>query len=215
MRVQVRKCRFTGKIFEEKDLKKYAIHLRNLRAERAEKRKLDKVRTTFTAWLNREKKKILHPEDIPAWFLKNQRRIMDAVTAGFGNRGFDKGRFYATDEFTKFQFETIRYSPYVSNTHVCPEGGVTNWGSEDGLPTGYKGWATHANGTLKRNKNHQGDYPYSSALNAVGLKTGSGGGGNESWGYGVSIFLDDWPGLKHTVDLMERDQIVAKLKGVK
>lgn len=215
MRVQVRKCRYTGKIFEEKDLKKYAIHLRNLRAERAEKRKLDKVRATFTAWLNREKKKILHPEDIPAWFLKNQRKIMDAVNAGFGDRAFSSDGFFNTDEFTKFSFESVRYSKTVSNTHVCPKGGVLNWSREDDKPKGYPGWNTHVNGTLKRNKNHMGSYPSSGALNAVGLRSGSGGGGNESWGYGISIFLEDWPGLKQTVVEMECEQIVGILKGVK
>ena len=212
MRVQVRKCRFTGKLFEEKDLKKYAIHLRTLRAERAEKRKLDKVRATFTSWLNREKKKILHPEDIPAWFLKNQRKIMDAVNAGFGDRD---EKFYSTDEFTKFSFEKPRFSKTTSNTHNCPKGGVLNCSCEDDKPKGYPGWTAHVNGALKRNKNHLGSYPYSAALNAVGLKTGSGGGGNESWGYGISIFLADWPGLKATVDAMEQEQIVAILKGVK
>jgi hypothetical protein len=213
MRVQVRKCRFTGKIFEEKDLKKYAVHLKKLREERAEKRKIDKVRATFTSWLNREKKKILHPEEIPAWFLKNQRKIMDAVNAGFGDRAFESDKFFNTDEFTKFSFESVRYSKTVSNTHVCPKGGVLNWHCKDDLPKGYPGWTTHVNGALKRNRNHMGSYPYSGALNAVGLKTGSGGGGNESWGFGISIFLADWPGLQYTVDEMEKDQIVAKLKG--
>lgn len=212
MRVQVRKCRFTGKIFEEKDLKKYAIHLRNLRAERAEKRKLDKVRATFTTWLNHEKKKILHPGDIPAWFLKNQRKIMDAANAGFGDRAFSSDKFFNTDEFTKFSFETVRFSKSVSNTHVCPKGGVTNWKSKDDLPKGYPGWTTHVNGSLKR-KSHMGSYPYSAALNAVGLRTGTGGGGNKDWRYSISIFLADWPGLKATVDAMEQEEIVARLKG--
>lgn len=211
MRVQVRKCRFTGKIFEEKDLKKYAIHLRNLRVERAEKRKLDKVRSTYTSWLNREKKKILHPEEIPAWFLKNQRKIMDAVNAGFGERG---EKFYPTDEFVKFSFDKARYSRLASNSHVCPKGGVINWcGKDDTKPTGYPGWTTHVNGSLKRNRNHLSNYPYAAALNAVGLKTNSGGGGNESWGYGITIFLDDWPGLKQTILEMEAEEIVARLKG--
>lgn len=215
MRVQVRKCRFTGKIFEEKDLKKYAIHLKKLRIEMAEARHLAKVRTTFKAWLKAEKKAIRHPDEIPAWFLKNQRKIMDAVNAGFGDRAFESDRFFNTDEFTKFSFESVRYSKTVSNTHVCPKGGVMNWGCKDDLPKGYPGWTTHVNGALKRNKNHMGSYPYSGALNAVGLRTGSGGGGNESWGYGISIFLADWPGLQQTILEMEAEEIVARLKGEK
>jgi len=210
MRVQVRKCRFTGKIFEEKDLKKYATHLKKLRAELTEKRRLNIVRETFKSWLRKEKKKILHPDDIPEWFLKNQRMIMDAVNAGMGDRN---EKFYASDEFTKFEFDTVRYSPLVSNTHSCPDNGKTNWHCDNSLPKGYPGWTCNVKGKLKRHSSHMGSYPYGAALNIVGLKTGTGGGGNERWGYGVSIFLADWPGLQDTVDNMERDQIVAKLKG--
>jgi hypothetical protein len=212
MRVQVRKCRFTGKLFEEKDLKKYAIHLKKLRIEMAEARHLAKVRTTFKAWLKAEKKAIRHPEEIPAGFLKNQRKIMDAVNAGLDDR---YERFYKTDRFTKFSFETIRYSKEASNTHVRPFDGILNWGREDDKPKGYPGWITHVNGVLERNKSHMGSYPYSAALNVIGLKTGSGGGGNESWGYGITIFLADWPGLKQTILEMEAEEIVARLKGVK
>lgn len=212
MRVQVRKCRLTGKIFEEKDLKKYAIHLRKLRAERAEKKRLDKVGATFFSWLAREKKKILHPSHIPGWFIKNQRKIMDGVNAGLGDR-YEK--FYNTDEFTDFTFDTPRFSKLTSNTHVCPKGGELNWSCKDDKPKGYPGWSVYVKGRLKRNKNHGGQYPYSAALNIVGLKTGSGGGGNESWGYGISIFLADWPGLQHAHNEMEKDEIVARLKGVK
>lgn len=216
MRVQVRKCRFTGKIFEEKDLKKYAAHLKKLRVELAEARKIERTKKTFKAWLTKEKKKIKHPDEIPAWFLKNQRTIMDGANAGFGDRPFKSDKFFSTDEFTKFVFTGIRYNKNASNSHVHPDNGVGNWcGKDSGKPTGYKGWEGHADGTLKRNKNHSGSYPYSAGLNAVGIKTGSGGGGNENWGYGITIFLDDWPGLKAAVDEMEQQEIINRLKGVK
>lgn len=212
MRVQVRKCRITGKIFEEKNLNKYAIHLRELRMHRAEERKLSKVRATFDDWLNCEKKKILTPEDITEWFLANQRAIMDAVNAGASTR---REKFYSTDEFTKFSLKTIKFSKLVSNTHVCPDGGVENWGRQDlNKPFGYPGWTANVEGSLRRDKKNMSSYPYGAALNVIGLKTGSGGGGNENWGYGISIFLADWPGLKATVDEMEKDQIVDILKGV-
>lgn len=210
VRIQVRKCRFTGKLFEEKDLKKYAIHLRKLRAEMSEARHLARVRTTFKAWLKTEKESIHHPNEIPEWFLKNQRTIMDAVNAGFGGA---RDMFYKTDKFTKFSFEPMRYNKGVSNTHVAPAGGATNWSCDSSLPRGYPGWTTQATGTLNRNKNHMGSYPYSAALNAVGIRTMSGGGGNENWGYGISIFLSDWPGLQATVDAMEQEEIISKLKG--
>jgi len=69
-----------------------------------------------------------------------------------------------------------------------------------------------------------GSYPYDSIGKFVGLKTGSGGGGNEDWGYDVSIFLDDWPGLNQQwADMIfeqevtryeqEKDRIINRLKG--
>jgi hypothetical protein len=216
MKVQVRKCRFTGKIFEEKDLKKYAIHLKKLRVELAEKRRVERTKKTFKAWLNKEKKNIHRPDDIPAWFLKNQKTIMDGANAGFGNSPFDSDKFFSSDEFTKFVFTSIRYNKNASNSHVHPDNGVGNWyGKDPSKPSGYKGWTGHVEGTLKRSKANSSSYPYGAALNAVGIKTGSGGGGNENWGYGITLFLDDWPGLKAAVDEMEKDEIVSKLKGVK
>lgn len=212
----VRKCRFTGEIFEEKDRKKYIAHLKKLRVALAEERKIERTKKTFKQWLAKEKKKILRPEDIPEWFLKNQRTIMDGANAGFGDRPFKNDRFFITDEFTKFVFTSLRYSNEASNSHVHPDKGVGNWCGEDpNKPTGYKGWTGHVDGVLKRMPQHDSSYPYSGALNAVGIKTDSGGGGNKNWGYGFTIFLDDWPGLKHTVDEMEQQQVVNKLKGVK
>jgi len=216
MRVQVRKCRFTGKIFEEKDLKKYATHLRNLRAQRTEQFKLDKVKATFKVWLRKEKKNITDVNDIPAWFLKNQQMIMDACNATkFSEEFYRKDKFVKGDKFVKLEWSSVRYKKNASNSHVCPDKGTKNWCAKNpDLPTGYKGWEGHLNGSLSRPKNAY-SYPYSEALNIVGIKTASGGGGNESFGYGFTVFLDDWPGLKHTVDLMEQDEIVEKLKGVR
>jgi len=217
MRVQVRKCRVTGKLFEDKDLKKYAIHLKNLRADRAEKLHLARIRDTFSNWLKEEKEVILFPEDIPEWFLKNQRKIMDAVSAGLLPDAskpvmYDK-RFFKTDIFTELNFEKPVYKASVSNSHVCPHNGVENWSRETDKPMGYPGWTTYVRGTLDRNKKHIHNCPVTSALNMVGLRTGSGGGGCERWGYGVSIFLADWPGLKEAVDNMERDLIIRRLQG--
>jgi len=215
MKVQVRKCRFTGKIFEEKDLKKYALHLKKLRIEMKEKREEDRVKKDWIKWLKAERKRIKTIDEIVPWFLANQKRIMYAANA-MGHR-FSSDKFYPeTDSFTKMVLG-VRYNPLASNSHRCPDNGITNWCGKNpnpSDPTSYKGWTGNIAGTLTRAKKNNYSYPYGEALKIVGLKTGSGGGGNENWNYGVTIFLDDWPGLKHEIDLTEQELVVKKLKGI-
>lgn len=197
MRVQVRKCPFTGKLFEEKDKAKYVKHLFELRESMRSERNNERTRATWKKWLDAEKAKILRIEDIPAWFLENQRKIMDACNAIDFDSNFDRrNRFVQEDKFTKLEFETCRFDGNASNSHVCPEGGVTNWcAKEKNKPSGYPGFTGYLKGSLARPKKNQHTYPYSEALNRVGIRTGTGGGGNNDFGYGFTIFLADWPGI--------------------
>jgi hypothetical protein len=215
MRVQVRKCPFTGKIFQEKDIGKYILHLLDVRETKQEARHLARVKNTFNKWLLKERTRITTIDEIAPWFMDNQQYIMDAHNSGInGQRHFSTDKFYKGDKFVNVKFHAT-YRPYVSNTHVCPDNGITNWGSEHDKPTGYKGWKGSISGTLKRSPKHDSSYPYGNAINIIGIKTGGGGGGNGNWSYEASVFLDDWPGLKHEIELMERDQIVNRLKGVR
>lgn len=215
MRIEVYQCRFTGAIFQKKDVKKYIAHLAALRKSKARDRAYMRIRSTWESWLAEEKKKITHVDMIVPWFIANQKTIMDAVSAGIQPMyGYNHdGKFYDTDSFESISL-TATYERNVSNSHACPDNGVTNWCAKDSnKPTGYPGWYGRIEGKLKRLKKHNGNYPYSSALALVGLKTGTGGGGNENWRYEVRLFLADWPGLKEQVREMEADVIVRKLKG--
>lgn len=156
--------------------------------------------------------------DVVPWFLKNQKHIMEATNAIVFTSGYDKkyhrGFVPPTDNFKDVKFSNLNFNYCVSNTHHCPDNGVTNWGrkEEHGI-FGYPGWRGDISGSLVRNRKHMYSYPASEALNLVGLKTGSGGGGNERWNFEVYIFLADWPGLQGEINLMEQDLIAAKLKG--
>lgn len=208
MRVQVHKCRVTGKIFEEKDRAKYILHLKTTRANQKEERLHKKIRNEFAVWLKKERSEIYDPEDIIPWFLKNQRYIMDAANAiKFTNddKRWRRG-FHPDDKFTKIELK-VKYNYFVSNSHQCPDNGVTNWCAKNPGVTSYPGWEGSIKGTLERPKKYDGNYPYSEALEVVGLKTGSGGGGNQGWQYDVKIFLADWPGLGQILT-------VNKLKGI-
>lgn len=216
MKVTVNKCPDTGKLFE--DDKEYKTHRDKMRREKLAAAKDKKVKDTFFHWLAEEKKLITSVDMIPAWFLKNQRIIMDAFNVGCrgtGHNGFWV-KFKDTDEFTKFKITGVYYSRSVSNSHSCPRNGVTNWGGQRvGAPNGYPGWSVRVAGSLFRLPKDGSEYPYGDALNLIGIHTGTGGGGNESWGYDAKIFLDDWSGLKAQVDEMEQNDMVKILKGVR
>lgn len=168
-------------------------------------------------WLLEEKMKITHPEMIVPWFLKNQGRIIYESNRAVGDTMW--GKYKRDDQYTHLSLELRNkhkpegYVQNVSNTHRCPDNGVTNFSWNADRPRGYPGWAGTMHGKLHRAKRNLHEYPYSLGLNLVGLKTGSGGGGNESWTYDVSIFLDDWPGLKPLAEQLELDALHAKLMG--
>jgi len=58
MRVQVYKCPFTGKLFEEKDKAKYVKHLLELRESMRAERNNERTRATWKKWLDAEKEKL-------------------------------------------------------------------------------------------------------------------------------------------------------------
>lgn len=223
MRVQALKCHFTGKLFDMSDRKKYISHLKNLRKEKQAVRHTEALKNKFWNWLAEEKLKVTHPSMIPEWFLENQQIIMDACNAGLRSNSmtFSRDKFKENDKFVDVRFDHISpFKDLVSNSHSCPEGMVTNFSRKEATPTGYPGWPVRVSGCLYRNRKDMGSYPYSDALNLVGIKTGSGGGGNEAWSHDARVFLDDWPGLRTEYNIImlqryedEKEQIVGRLKG--
>lgn len=215
MRVQMRKCPFTGKIFDESRIGEYIWHLKETRDAMRQARKLKNIKDTFFEWLKAEKLKITHPNQVIDWFMENQRYIMDAHNAGCRPKnyhGFDSDKFYPTDSFKNVRLERIPvFSDMVSNSHSCPDDGEQNFsGDRPGVPTGYPGWTGYIRGTLSREKKNMHAYPYSAALNLVGIKTGSGGGGNENWGYDFRLWLSDWPGFGSEYEqIMEQRRLDA------
>lgn len=205
----MRKCPFTGKIFDESRINEYILHLLDTREAMRKKREQGRLNDRFFGWLYEEKLKLTHPDQVPHWFLENQQTIMDALTAGC--RPVDtlfryRDVFKSGDKFTEVVWvRDPQFQDLLSNTHSCPDNGVQNFMRNPKKPTGYPGWQTWIKGKLKRDKKNNGSYPFPDGLNLVGIKTGSGGGGNENWGYDAKLFLADWPGFQ-----VEYDRIVEQ-----
>ena len=195
MKVTVNKCRFTGQLFEND--KEYANHLQRIRRQHKAAREAGAIKNDFASWLAAEKDKLRSPSELCSWLLENQVFLMKSCNA-LGVHSWSSDKFYPeTDKFTKIEFERVPdFQPNLSNSHSCPKGGVHNWcGKTPGAPTGYPGWGGYVRGTLTRAKKHMSSYPYSAIFNLVDIHTGTGGGGNEHWGYDVKIFAADWPTL--------------------
>ena len=197
MRIQARQCPFTRAVFLEEDRDRYIEHLRSLREDMREKREQKRASQAWETWFEQERMKVTDIAELAPWFLKNQRFIMKAYNA-INDPLHDGYKFYPGDEFTQLSIGG-QFSPSCSNTHCCPHNGVTNWGGRTpGAPRGYPGFRGRVSGVLTR-KRYKSSYPASDLLGFVGIHTGTGGGGNESWSYDVTVFEADWPAITQGV----------------
>ena len=196
--VLVWKCPKTSKLFEDQDA--YKKHLVVLAQARRKIKHQNMIKNTFFEWLDDQRENVvMNVNDIPEWLMTNQQTIMDAVNAIPGQWASFGDKFADGDLFTKIELERPYWGGNISNSHSCPKGGVQNWGAKgtfaDGTPkpTGYPGWSTRINGSLKRNKKNMSSYPASGLFKIVGIHTGTGGGGNESFGWDAKIWAEEWP----------------------
>ena len=216
-RVTVWKCPHTGKLFEDKT--KYQTHLGRLSRERRARRRIQADRAQAQAWWLQLQQQEANIRDLPEFVLKNQQKFWAEAARTRPGDWEQVGKTYRgvicpvplVLEFTRFD---LRWSNSVSNTHDCPHNGVTNWGGtvklKDGTPAprGYPGWRGRIEWLVKWPRAWHGSYPGSELFSGhfVRIHTGTGGGGGmieaprwgctvQSFGYDVSIFAADCPGL--------------------
>lgn len=214
MRIQVRKCRFTGKVFEESNIDGYVLHLTKLREKMREGRRLANVKASFNNWLSIERAKPITVDGIAQWIINNQHHIMDAFNAIYSGRGaqFDD-KFLPGDRLIDLRISTPRFDKNVSNSHQSPDSGITNWCNRNSeLPSGYPGWHGRVAFAYKSANNNR-TVDWATLINMCGLKTGSGGGGGCNRSYELYLFIDDWPGLQHQKYVEDCDLMTSALKG--
>jgi len=184
-------CPWTKEIYATK--RSYVNHLKKLRTDRMHRRAkhLRHQRKLLDLWNQSSFDKIIEWIHLnPEVFWENAKRNGWASDAA----RWDKIR----DSFTvTIKYLDLTYNECVSNSHSHPRNGVSNWGGKDKLkdgtpaPRGYPGWS----GRISFQLNTEAISFSSDVFRDIGLNTGGGGGGGV-YNYSLTMFMDDWPGLK-------------------
>lgn len=187
------RCPWTKKVYGSK--RDYVKHLKHLRENYMHKR----VRAAAFA---RKKEMLWNQPTFEAvldWIHANPEFMFDN---GYREGWTDNGSKKYRDQFwVKITYLKLDWTPKASNTHDCPRGGVTNWALRDyNKPTGYPGYTGHIEFQTSHNLGFGSDL-----MRNLGIHTGIGGLWHAgSYGFGVTFFDADWPGIvqSRTMDLL-------------
>jgi uncharacterized C2H2 Zn-finger protein len=183
------RCPWTRKVYSTK--RDYVTHLKQLRNSYMHARVREKARESRLADLWNQPTFL----NIVNWINRNPDFMFDnGMKQGWRREDAEKFR----DKFwIKITYLDLHWNPLASNTHNCPRNGVTNWGgreldrSGNPRPRGYPGFT----GRIEYQMSHDIGFG-SDVMRGLGIHTGTGGGiNNNQYGYGVTFFDADWPGL--------------------
>lgn len=186
MKITVHKCPWSGKLFE--DRKKYAKHLKVLRKEQAERREYARVAATFDQWI------------APLYQLQTTDEIADWLTENFHivAKHYGKGEKWGRkikvkpDTGYKFKISNCKVKNDYATTHTAPLGEKTSgWGQE----TKYEpAWVGRISVTFTGSGYELFNTDF---LRAIGVNSGSGGGGETGLAYEVNFYIKDFKGLRY------------------
>lgn len=195
-KVTIWKSDLDGKLFEDKT--NYVKHLRKL----AGARMIEKSQ----AKMNAEREEMITKMGQVASVQELEQFIKDNWS-WFYNNGL-KGNLWRVEnkelntdhELVDIKITDVKWNKHVSNSHSCPrKRGVTNFGDHDGRPTGYPGWYARIRFTVKtseytyKRKKHFYQGFGSDYFNGTIINTGSGGGGDCQYQYGITLWAADFP----------------------
>lgn len=127
---------------------------------------------------------------IPIAIKQNWDLIMLYVTAS------QRRELDAMPKLENITIHTMLYSKLTSNSHSAPKNGARNWGGlKKEYPTGYPGY----NGIIEFSTDISLQEFAFRIFEPINIHTGTGGGGNKSYYYSFTLFLDDWPRIKQNV----------------
>lgn len=191
MKVTVDKCPWTGKLFE--DPKKFAKHLREVRAEQRHAREKVRLAAVFDEFL--KPLYLLDSTDaIAEWLTQNYM----VVARHYGPRWGGSGRkpyVPTAEDYVEFELTGMRFGRECSTTHSAPKGQRTTGWSKNSPHIPEPGWRGRITCRPKGNA-YKRDLFDTDHLKHLGINTGTGGGGPESLSYDVTLFTKDFPGLR-------------------
>jgi len=187
--VQAYQCPQTKKLFSLEQRARYQVHLKRVAHERYTKRMMAREAAEQEIFLQDTLWSLSSIGEIEAWFVSNVRWLERNALRSCGYRRASKEPKPLS--FACFELD-VKWSGYVYNSHAAPRGGVINWSHRDpSKPSSYPGYTGSVRYSLSDPDHGLG----SSIFRGTLIHTGSGGGGAECE-YSVSMFDDDWPGLK-------------------
>ena len=189
------RCPWTKRVFGAK--KDYVAHLRTLRRDRMHAAIRKRISQNQHADLWGQSSF----EDIIAWVERNPEFFFDRGSYCRGDSRQDRIAHYRDKFWIRITYLDLRRDEHASNSHAHPRDGFSNWGSNckhpqtgEILPRGYPGWR----GNIEYQMSHDIGFG-SDVMKGTGIHTGSGGGrGDNCYGYGVTFFDSDWPGLNQS-----------------
>ena len=192
------KCPWTGEVFGTK--KGYVSHLKVLREDRIHRNIRARIRNKVFEELTNQPSF----EKIIEWIETHPEFFFDRMVQN-GRTGWRDRREHLREKFwIKMTYLDVHWAEYVSNSHSCPRGGISNWHRVKNKPIGYPGWQ----GRIEFQLSHDLGFG-SDIFRDIGIHTGSGGGTSDNrYGYDVKFFASDWPELEKSVlfDILKNDR---------
>lgn len=187
---------FNGAVFGTK--KGYVDHLKQARIQIHQNvHKINKKKIMQTLWDQPSF------EDVIGWLESHQEFLFNnglernewrLSKTQKGKTVFDPSTFKAT-----ISYLSLSWKDKCSNSHRAPHNGRTNWAGKDvfkdgtPVPNGYPGWT----GRIEYMVESKFDLGGSDVFDNLRIHTGTGGSGNGvNYGYDVTFFDADWPGMR-------------------
>lgn len=192
MKVMARKCPVTGKLFDNET--GYRKHLIKIRNNRQLNRYFSQGIRQGDAALEWAAQKVTSADQFETWFRENWQNLALRCIGRYrwSHKSFRSISQIVIPELKSVDLD-VRFVPQASNSHSCPQGGVTNWLREDHKPRGYPAWVGRliwiCDAPELRNR---GVYLDSDMFRDTIVNIGSGGGDHIKHEYSVTLWADDW-----------------------
>lgn len=207
-KIIVRKCPKTQKLFQSDE--KYRKHILALRKQTNIDRASLRIRRKAIGEVRNEIAELVSVDQIECYVTEAFSKILVAYNGGQSN----VQEILSKVKIRNFKLD-VSFCEGCSNTHDAPRSGKTNWdGRKKDAPRGYPGWTGTVSYRIINNpENNPGlgnlSVHHSDVLGFIGIHTGTGGGrGLDGYEYSVTLFLDDFEGLKK---LYFKDKLANRL----